>query len=303
MKKISGSICALATPFCGDALDLGAFAALIEYQIAAGTQALVVAGSTGEAHALDQAEFDRLLEFAVARVDGRVPVVAGTGTANTRKTISATRRAQTLGADAALVVTPYYVRPTQQGLFRHFSEVADHAGLPIVLYNVPSRTGCDMLPETTARLATHEAIVGIKEAVGEPARVAALVALKNDGFCVLSGDDPSCAAAILAGAQGIVSVAANVAPAAMRALCDAALGGDATVTLQRDAGLQGLYHLLGTEPNPIPLKWCLHRLGIGTAELRLPLLSLSPRYHAQAQQVLDELHLHVAVQPRHSSAA
>ncbi|MGA9334338.1 MAG: 4-hydroxy-tetrahydrodipicolinate synthase [Rudaea sp.] len=303
MNKLSGSICALATPFRGEALDLDAFAALVEYQIESGTQALVVAGSTGEAHALDQAEFDRLLEFAVARVDARVPVLAGTGTANTRKTILATRRAQSLGADAALVVTPYYVRPTQEGMLRHFNEVAEHGGLPVVLYNVPSRTGCDLRPETTAKLAEHEAIVGIKEAVGEPQRVAALVALKAPGFCVLSGDDPTCAAAMLAGAEGIVSVAANVAPAAMRAVCDAALAGESAAAMENDARLADLYRLLGTEPNPIPLKWCLHRLGIGTPALRLPLLPLSPRYHAQAQKVLDELHLTAAVQPRHSSAA
>lgn len=303
MKKLSGSICALATPFHGDSLDLDAFAKLIECQIDAGTQALVVAGSTGEAHALEPAELDRLLEFAVARVNARVPVLAGTGTANTRKTIAATRRAQSLGADAALVVTPYYVRPTQEGLFRHFSEVADHGELPIVLYNVPSRTGCDLLPETTARLARHDAIVGIKEAVGDASRVAALVALKTADFRILGGDDPSCAAAMLAGAEGIVSVAANVAPAAMRALCDAALSGDKPATHERNARLQGLFDLLGTEPNPIPLKWCLHRLGFGSAEPRLPLLPLSSRYHAQAQHVLDQLHLPVAVQPRHSSAA
>ena len=303
MKKLSGSICALATPFRGNELDLDAFAALIDYQIAAGTQALVVAGSTGEAHALDQAEFDRLLEFAVARVNARVPVLAGTGTANTRKTIAATRRAQSLGADAALVVTPYYVRPTQEGLFCHFSQVADHAGLPIVLYNVPSRTGCDLLPETTARLAGLEAIVGIKEAVGDAARVTALMALKTPKFSVLSGDDPSCAAAILAGAEGIVSVAANVAPAAMRVLCDAALAGDKTAASDQETGLKALFDLLATEPNPIPLKWCLHRLGFGSAEPRLPLLPLSSRYHAQAQHILDELHLPAAVQPPHSSAA
>lgn len=303
MKNLTGSICALATPFRGDVLDLDAFAALIEYQIDAGTQALVVAGSTGEAHALDLAEFEQLLKFAVARVAARVPVIAGTGTANTRKTIGATQRAQSLGADAALVVTPYYVRPTQEGMFRHFSEVAEHGGLPVVLYNVPSRTGCDLLPETTARLASHKAIVGIKEAIGEPARVAALVALKNPDFCVLSGDDPSCAAAILAGAQGIISVAANVAPAAIRALCDAALAGDSKTALQQDVRLHDLFRLLGTEPNPIPLKWCLYRLGISTPDLRLPLLPFSPRYHAQAQQILDELHLPAAVQPRHSSAA
>ncbi len=303
MKKIIGSICALATPFRADALDLEAFASLIDYQLAAGTQALVVAGSTGEAHALDQTEFDRLLAFAVDRVAGRVPVLAGTGTANTRKTVQATRRARDLGADAALVVTPYYVRPTQDGLLQHFGAVADQGGLPVVLYNVPSRTGCDLLPETVAKLATHAQIVGVKEARGEAGRVAALVKSKNPQFSVLSGDDPSCAQAMLAGAEGVISVAANVAPALLRGLCDAALGGDGTRAQALNVQLTALYDLLGAEPNPIPLKWCLYHLGIGTPDVRLPLLPLSPAYHEQAQRMLQDLLPSVAVQPRHSSAA
>lgn len=302
LKKLTGSICALATPFRGEALDLDAFARLIDYQVDGGTQGLVVAGSTGEAHALDSGEFERLLAFAVERVGGRVPVLAGTGTANTRKTIAATRRAQALGANAALVVTPYYVRPTQEGLHRHYLGVADEGGLPIVLYNVPSRTGCDLLPETVAKLAGHERIVGIKEARGEPERVAALVALKNPHFSVLSGDDPSGARAMLAGAEGVISVAANVAPAAFRAVCDAALAGNSALAQTLDARLGDLYALLGVEPNPIPVKWCLHELGFGAAEPRLPLLPLSQAQHAKARSVLHALHL-PAVQPRHSSAA
>jgi 4-hydroxy-tetrahydrodipicolinate synthase len=303
LKKIIGSICALATPFRGEALDLDAFATLIDYQLAAGTQGVVVAGSTGEAHALEPAESDRLLAFAVERVAGRVPVLAGTGTANTHKTIRATRRAQELGADAALVVTPYYVRPTQEGLVRHFTAVADQGGLPVMLYNVPSRTGCDMQPETVAKLAVHSQIVGIKEARGETERVAALVKLRNPQFNILSGDDATCTQAMLAGAQGVISVAANVAPAALRALCDAALAGDAAQAERLEATLADLNQLLGVESNPIPLKWCLQQLGIGTAELRLPLLPLSSAHHEQVRRVLQDLHLSAAVQPLHSSAA
>jgi 4-hydroxy-tetrahydrodipicolinate synthase len=302
LNKIAGSICALATPFRGDALDLDAFGALIDYQLAGGTQALVVAGSTGEAHALEPAEFDRLVAFAVECVGGRVPVLAGTGTANTRKTIVATRRAQALGVDAALVVTPYYVRPTQEGLRRHFLEVAEAGGLPIVLYNVPSRTGCDLLPETVARLIGHERIVAVKEARGETERMAALVALKNPQFRILSGDDPTCARAMLGGADGVISVANNVAPAAVRQLCDAALANDASRAASLDAQLADLYALLAAEPNPIPLKWCLYQLGLGSPEPRLPLLPLSAAQHARARQVLDALRL-PAVQPRHSDAA
>ncbi|MBU6198286.1 MAG: 4-hydroxy-tetrahydrodipicolinate synthase [Xanthomonadaceae bacterium] len=302
MKKLVGSICALATPFRGDALDLAAFGALIDYQLAGGTRALVVAGSTGEAHALSEAEFDRALAFALERVAGRVPVLAGTGTANTRKTIVASRRAQAIGADAALVVTPYYVRPTQEGLFRHFSAIADEAGLPVVLYNVPSRTGCDMLPETAARLAGHERIVGLKEARADGERIAAIVALKRPDFAVLSGDDGTCAQAMLGGADGVISVAANVAPAAMAALCEAALTGNVARARDLDKKLTELYALLGAEPNPIPVKWCLHELGLGLPEPRLPLTGFSPVYHERARQVLGALGL-AAVQPRHSGVA
>ena len=261
-----------------------------------------MAGSTGEAHALSEIEFERALTFALERVAGRVPVLAGTGTANTRKTITATRRAQAIGADAALVVTPYYVRPTQEGLYRHFSAVADEAGLPIVLYNVPSRTGCDLLPETAARLAGHERIAGIKEARNDDTRIADIVALKRPDFAVLSGDDGTCAQAMLRGADGVISVAANVAPAALRALCDAALANNASRARELDERLTELYALLGTEPNPIPVKWCLHEIGICLPDLRLPLTPFSSVHHAGALQVLGALSL-ASVQPRHSGVA
>ena len=304
LKKLTGSICALATPFRDGALDLDAYARLLDYQIDGGTQALVVAGSTGEAHALDQDEYDRLLSFAVRHVAGRVPVLAGTGTANTRKTVLATQRAKTLGADAALVVTPYYVRPTQAGLVAHYRAVADQGGLPIVLYNVPGRTGCDMLPETVAQLAGHERIVGIKEARGDAERAAALIALKSPAFAVLSGDDPTAMRTMLDGADGVISVAVNAAPAAFRALCDAALAGERARATAWDDQLAPLYDLCGVESNPIPVKWCLSAIGIGTAELRLPMLPLSTQYHARARQVLANLGLLApAVQPLHSSAA
>lgn len=299
LNKLIGSICALATPFRDDAIDLDAWGRLIDFQIANGTQGLIVAGSTGESHALVQPELDRLLEVAVERAAGRVPVLAGTGTANTRKTIAATLRAKSLGADAALVVTPYYVRPTQEGLLEHFSEVAAHGGLPVVLYNVPSRTGCDLLPETVARLVRNAGIVGIKEARSESERMTELVALKNPQFSILSGDDPTCARAMLNGADGVISVAANVVPAAFRALSDAARARDAATAQLADAALAPLYELLSVEPNPTPIKWCLHELGFGSAQPRLPLLALSPAWHERARQVLGSL----AVQARHSNAA
>jgi 4-hydroxy-tetrahydrodipicolinate synthase len=274
--NIRGSICALATPFTADgALDLDAFGRLLDHQLAGGTQALVVAGSTGEAHMLEHDEFDRLLAFALERVAGRVPVIAGTGEAGTAKTVALTRRARTLGADAALVVTPYYVRPTQEGLRRHFLEVAEHGGLPVLLYNVPTRTGCDLLPSTVAALREHPAIVGIKEARGDRERILALVELVREDFVYLSGDDGSAGEAMLAGAAGTISVVANLVPQAFRALCDAATGGDQTATARCQAALEPLVQALNCAPNPIAVKAGLPVLGLGLAVPRLPLVELN----------------------------
>ncbi|MEO6155755.1 MAG: 4-hydroxy-tetrahydrodipicolinate synthase, partial [Thermomonas sp.] len=261
---LSGSITALATPFtdAGD-IDLSAWQRLLEAQLAAGTGAVVVAGSTGEAPALFDAEYDTLLRTAVELVAGRIPVLAGTGQSNTAKTVLANRHAATLGADAALVVTPPYVRPTQAGLLAHYRIVADEGGLPVVLYNVPGRTGCDMAPETTADLAMHPNIIGIKEAVADSARMDSLLPLRREGFAVLSGDDPTALRAMLAGADGIVSVASNVAPGAFRRLCKLARAGVVAEAEEFDARLHALYHFLGVEPNPIPLKALLALNGIG----------------------------------------
>jgi 4-hydroxy-tetrahydrodipicolinate synthase len=304
LKRIAGSICALATPFRGGALDLDAFAKLIDFQLEGGTQALVVAGSTGEAHALDQAEYDQLLRYAMQRVAGRVPVLAGTGTANTRETVEETRHAKALGADAALVVTPYYVRPTQDGLLRHYTEVADRGGLPVVLYNVPFRTGCDLAPATAAKLALHDNIIGIKEAIGDAQRIADLIKIKSAEFAVFSGDDATAKDAMLAGADGVISVAANVVPLPMRALSDAARAGRGMDAQGVHAALAPLFDALGFEPNPIPLKWALAQLGLGTSDLRLPLTTLSAVHHAGVQQALAAVRqLTLSIQPRHSSAA
>lgn len=273
--SIAGSITALATPFnpAGD-VDFEAWSRLIDAQIAGGTQALVVAGSTGEAAMLSDDEYDALLKQAVAQVAGRVPVLAGTGLSATAKTIESTRRAKALGADAALVVTPPYVRPSQAGLVAHYLAVAEQGGLPVMLYNVPGRTGCDMLPETVAALAGHSAIIGIKEAVSAPERVDALLKLKSADFVVLSGDDPTACRAMLAGADGVISVASNVLPAAFRRLSDLVCAGDADAAQALDATLRPLCDFIGCEPNPIPVKALLRRFGIGDG-LRLPLTPLS----------------------------
>ncbi len=270
--KPHGSICALATPFrAAGEVDLDAFARLIEYQIEGGTQALVVAGSTGEAHFLEPDEYSRLLTFAVERVDGRVPVIAGTGAAGTDETVHLTRHAASLGADAALVVTPYYVRPTQHGLVRHFTEVAERGDLPVILYNVPTRTACDMQPDTVARLREHERIIGLKEAVATPERIHAIAELARADFVYLSGDDDSAAEAMLAGAAGTISVVVNLVPAAFRALCDASTAGDADTARQHARDLAPLLAALACAPNPIPVKAGLSMLGIGDGSLRLPL--------------------------------
>lgn len=279
--RLSGSITALATPFnVAGEIDLDAWQRLLTLQMEGGTQAVVVAGSTGEAAALLDVEYDTLLRSAVEFVAGRIPVLAGTGMSNTAKTIEHTRRAGALGADAALVVTPPYVRPTQAGLVAHYRAIADDGALPLVLYNVPGRTGCDLLPETVAELCGHPRIVGIKEARSEPERMDSLLALKDSDFTVLSGDDPTACRAMLAGADGVISVASNVVPAAFRRLADLARASKREEAQAWDARLQALYAFLNLEPNPIPVKALLAMQGIGHG-LRLPLLSLSAP-HADA---------------------
>jgi 4-hydroxy-tetrahydrodipicolinate synthase len=274
---IAGSLCAIATPFdASGSLDLDAFARLVDHQLDGGTQGIVVAGSTGEAHMLDEGEYERLLAFAIERVAHRVPVIAGTGEAATAKTIALTRRARSLGADAALVVTPYYVRPTQDGLRRHFGELAARCDIPVVMYNVPSRTGCDMQPETVAELRDAAGIAGIKEAVGTSERIRAIAQLQRPGFVYLSGDDGSAAEAMLAGAGGVVSVVNNLVPKLFRALCDAARGGDRAATQRHAAGIEPLLDALECAPNPIPVKAGLAELGLCGAALRLPLVELRP---------------------------
>ena len=276
---------ALATPFtAAGELDLPAWQALLAAQLAAGTQGIVVAGSTGEAASLFDAEYDTLLRTAVEAVSGRIPVLAGTGQSNTAKTIEGTRRAAALGADAALVVTPPYVRPTQAGLLAHYRAVAGEGGLPVVLYNVPGRTGCDLAPDTAAELAIHPNIVGIKEARADAERMRRLLPLRRDGFVVLSGDDPTALRAMLAGADGVISVASNVAPGAFRKLCDLACAGDTAAADALDARLHALYHFLAAEPNPIPVKALLALAGIGHG-LRLPLQPLSSSHAAEAQRL------------------
>ncbi|QNR96174.1 4-hydroxy-tetrahydrodipicolinate synthase [Stenotrophomonas sp. 169] len=286
--SLSGLITALATPFRADgSLDIDGWQRLLRLQLEGGVHGVVVAGSTGEASTLSDDEYDQLLASAVAQVAGRLPVLAGTGLSGTARTIAQTRRAAAAGATHALVVTPPYVRPTQAGLIAHYRAVADQGGLPVVLYNVPGRTGCDMLPDTVAELAQHPNIVGIKEAVGEAGRVQALLALRAPGFVVLSGDDGTASRSIQAGMEGLISVGSNALPGAYRRLCDLAAAHDPAAD-SWDARLQPFHDFCGVESNPIPVKALLRRIGIGH-DLRLPLLPLSAAHQPAAEQLAGDI--------------
>ena len=292
--RITGCLTALATPFVAargaedGALDLDAWARLVDAQRVGGTEGLVVAGSTGEGSALDDAELQQLIEIAL-RLAGPMAVIAGTGLANTRKAVSQTRLAARAGAHAALVVTPPYVRPSQHGLRAHFERVADEGELPIILYNVPSRTGCDLLPATVAELARHPRIIGIKEARTEHERMQALLALRSDHFTILSGDDPTCGRAMLAGADGVISVASNVVPATLRRLSDLARARRADAVAAIEAKLAPLFAFLACESNPVPLKALLAHKGLGSDVPRLPLTCLSADNRPALEALLPEL--------------
>lgn len=286
--RITGSIVALVTPWTQQGgIDHRALHGLIDWHIEQGTDALVIAGSTGESVALDPDELSELWRSALehARTRGSIGMIAGTGTPSTRSSVRLTRQAMELGFDAALVVTPAYVRPTQQGLFAHYSALAE-VGLPILLYNVPARTSVDLEVDTVQRLRDVAHVVGIKEAVADPARIQALAALRRPGFAVLSGDDPSALEALRAGFDGVISVAANVVPAAFARMVHAALDGRLDVAGGIDAGLQALYRALALQPNPIPVKHALARLGRCQDQLRLPLQPLSSNYHAEVDTAL-----------------
>jgi len=285
-----GSIVALVTPFdeSGE-IDFPALSALVSLHLDAGTDALVIGGTTGEAACLRAGELKALLDAVVGQVAGRIPVIAGTGTASTERTIENTRLAASCGVDGALVVTPYYNRPTQHGLVAHFLAVADSTALPLILYNVPSRTAVDMQPKTVQQLAAHERIVAIKEAVGRMDRVAELLSICSDDFTLLSGDDPSFLQSMRLGARGVISVAANVVPVAIKFICQAAERRDWAAAEAEDARLRRLFDLLATEANPIPVKWALHDMSLCTAHIRLPLTPLSVDFREALKHCLAEL--------------
>jgi len=275
-----GSIPALVTPMGEDgSIDFGAWEKLLDFHLAAGTDGVVVGGTTGESPVLDRGEIEELIRRAKSQVGGRIPVIAGSGTNSTAGSVALSRAAEAAGADALLVVTPYYNKPTQEGLFQHFSAVADSVGIPVILYNVPGRTACDMLADTVARLSQHPRIVGVKEATGDIARGVAILRQSRPGFLLLSGDDPTAAELIRIGARGVISVTANVAARAMHELCAAGLAGRHGEAMAINERLIPLHKALFVESNPIPVKWAVHRLGLIGPAIRLPLTPLSAPLH------------------------
>ncbi|MEE4361577.1 MAG: 4-hydroxy-tetrahydrodipicolinate synthase [Pseudomonadales bacterium] len=289
---LRGSIVALVTPMdAAGALDWGALADLVEWHVSAGTDGIVPVGTTGESPTLDTPDHMRVIERVIRFVDGRVPVIAGTGSNATEEAIVLTEAARAAGADASLQVTPYYNKPTQEGLYRHFATIAERVDLPHLLYNVPGRTACDLLPATVARLAPIDNIVGIKEATGEIARVEALRRLCGEAFVILSGEDGRNLDLMKAGAVGAISVTANVAPEAMARLCAAFLAGDVATAEAIDLELQPLHRALFLESNPIPVKWALHEMGRIDSGIRLPLTPLSEPFRAPLREVLARLGL------------
>ncbi len=271
-----GSMCALVTPMHEDgSLDRPALDQLIEFHINSGTDAIVAVGTTGESATLNEKEHCDLIRHVVQKVAGRVPVIAGTGANSTTEAISLTRCAFENGADACLLVTPYYNKPTQEGLYLHHKAIADAVAIPQILYNVPGRTACDMLPDTVARLSTVENIIGIKEATGDLKRLHKIREMCGEDFDLYSGDDETALDFILAGGQGTISVTANVAPAAMSEMCKAALAGDVDKAKAIDATLEVLHRDLFVEANPIPVKWAMAEMGYIKIGIRLPMTWLS----------------------------
>lgn len=285
---ITGSIVALVTPMIPDSLDVDwdALERLIEWHIEQGTHAIVAVGTTGESATLSVEEHSQVIRAVVQISKGRIAVIAGTGANCTREAIELTEAAKTAGADACLLVTPYYNKPTQEGLYQHFKAIAEAVDIAQILYNVPGRTACDMLPETVIRLSAIENIVGIKEATGDLARAAELIDQAPDNFAIYSGDDHSARELILLGGHGDISVTANVAPRKMSEMCEAALNGDAEQALAIDRQLLPVHDAMFVESNPIPVKWAVSQQGMISDAIRLPLTQLSPSNQVKVLQAL-----------------
>lgn len=287
VDMFSGSLVAIVTPMLANGeIDRAAWLRLLDFHLDNGTAGIVVGGTTGESATLLEEELRDLTTSALEHVAGRMKVIAGAGTSSTAETVARVRWLSALGVDGLLIVTPAYVKPTQDGLIRHYTAAAEASSVPILLYNVPGRTAVDLLPPTVARLATVPNIVALKEAVGEIERVRDLQRLAPR-LAVLSGDDATCREAVLAGAKGVISVTANVAPREMAAMVAAALAGDATRASRIDTRLEALHENLFLEANPIPVKWVLEQMGLIGPGIRLPLTPLSSRFHTRVRSAME----------------
>ena len=296
MFNLQGSIAALVTPMEteGD-INWECLKDLIEWHIASNTSGLVIVGTTGESATLDVAEHVQIIERSVDISSGRIKIIAGTGANSTKEAIYLTNAAKSAGADASLLVTPYYNKPTQEGLYRHYMMIADEVSLPQILYNVPSRTGCDLLNETVIRVADHDNIVGLKDATGDLSRLEELLRLLEakeiEEFYLYSGDDPTATSFILNGGKGTISVTANIVPEIISEICKLSLDGDSQGALDLDSKLEELNEMLFVESNPIPIKWLLNRIGRISDGIRLPLSPFSHKYHNDAEEILKKLNL------------
>lgn len=283
-----GSMVALVTPMHEDGtIDKKAFCELLEWHIAEKTQAIIIAGTTGESATLDPEEQFELVKLGVKQVAKRIPVVAGAGTNATRTTLILAENAKRAGADATLIVTPYYNKPTQAGLYQHYKTVAEKIPLPLILYNVPGRTACDLLPETVEQLSKIENIIGIKEATGKVERARDILQRCGEDFEIYSGDDATALNLLLAGAKGVISVTANIAPKKMAEMCEAALNGHPNHAHALNQELMLLHQRLFIEANPIPSKWALHELGKIPSGIRMPLLPLDKKYHHEVKEAMQ----------------
>ena len=297
MQPLQGSFVALVTPMSpGGGIDFHALEALIEWHVESGTNGIVSVGTTGESATVSVAEHIEIIEKTIYLVDGRVPVIAGTGGNSTQEAIELTQTASKLGADYALIVTPYYNKPNQEVLFQHFIKIADSVDIPQILYNVPSRTACDLRPETVSRLANHQNIVGIKEALDSPERLAELVRisqaiLDQKNFSILSGDDPSFNSFMAHGGDGVISVAANIIPKHISQICSLNLSKQYDDAKELDAIFKKLYELLFIESNPMPVKWMLYKMGRIQSGIRLPLVPFNEVFHEKTINEMIKLKL------------
>ena len=289
MNAIIGSIVAIVTPMHEDgSLDLPCLRKLIDFHVQEGTNAIVIVGTSGESPTVNVEEHQELIRVAIEHAAGRIPIIAGTGANSTSEAIEMTEFAKKAGADAALSVVPYYNKPTQEGLYRHFKAIAEAVDIPVILYNVPGRTVADLAGETTLRLAQIPNIAGIKDATGNMDRGAELINRAPPGFSVYSGDDATACALILLGGKGNISVVANVAPRLVSNMCAAALAGDLAKAREFNFRMSGLSRTLFCEANPIPVKWACQQVGLIGGAIRLPLTPLSPEFHERVRAAMRQ---------------